>query len=111
MAQQTSQTIEDILDQIASANSSLDLIREKVTDSETRSAITSQMQALTKWWRRIEGAEYTRVNQDLNDAAGKISKLTNDLKKERKKLKNVEKVIGYAARAIAVAEKIAKMVA
>lgn len=111
MTQQASQTIEDILDQISSAISNLDSIRVKVTNAETRWAITSQMQALTKWWRRIEAIEYNQVSQDVKDAADKLRKVTNDIKKERKKLQNVEKVIGYAARAIAVAEKIAKMVA
>ncbi len=104
-------TPEDILDELSTIIMDLGAIREKVTDSIDRSAINNQIKALTKWWRTIDDERAGQSNDEINNAKNSLEQITKDLKAEKNKLTNVAVVIHRAAQAIAIAEKVAKLIA
>ncbi len=103
-------TPEDILDELSTIILDLGAIREQITDSVDRAAINSQIKALTKWWRTIDDERAGQSNPDITDAKNALAAISKELKTEKKKLKKVAVVIHRAAQAIAIAEKIAKMI-
>ena len=103
-------TPEDILDELSTIIMDLGSIREQITNSIDRAAINSQIKALTKWWRRIDDIRAGQSNNEISDAKKALVAITKELKGEKKKLKKVAVVIHRAAQAIAIAEKIAKMI-
>ncbi len=104
-------TAENILDDLSTIIADLGAIREKITDSVDRAAINNQIKALTKWWRAIDDERAAQSNSELDDAKTALEKITSDLKAEKKQLSNVAVVIHRAAQAIAIAEKVAKLIA
>lgn len=104
-------TPEDILDELSTIIFDLGAIREKVTDPIDRSAINNQIKALTKWWRTIDDERSGQTNNEIDNAKASLQKITKDLKQEKEKLTQVAVVIHRAAQAIAIAEKIAKLIA
>lgn len=104
-------TPESILDDMSTIIADLGAIREKVTDAIDRAAINNQIKALTKWWRAIDDERAESSNNELDHAKSALEKITHDLKAEKKKLANVAVVIHRAAQAIAIAEKVAKLLA
>lgn len=104
-------TNENILDELSTIILDLGAIREKVTDSTDRSAINNQIKALTKWWRTIDDKRAEQSDSEIDNAKKSLEAITKDLKAEKKNLKKVAVVIHRAAQAIAIAEKIAKLVA
>ncbi len=104
-------TPEQILDDLSTVIADLGSIREKVSDSIDRSAINNQIRALSKWWRTIDDERAEQSNSELDDAKAALEKITQDLKSEKKKLTNVAIVIHRGAQAIAIAEKVAKLIA
>lgn len=107
----TTITPENILDDLSTIIADLGAIREKATDSIDRSAINNQIKALTKWWRVIDDERAEHSNKELDDAKAALGKITQDLKAEKKKLTNIAIVIHRGAQAIAIAEKVAKLIA
>ena len=103
-------TTEEILDLLSTLILDLSSIREQMTDAIDRAAINNQIMALTKWWRKIDDIRASEPRDDLADAKASLEGITKDLKKEKKKLENVAKVIHKAAQAIAIAEKVFKLV-
>ncbi|MCK5120525.1 MAG: hypothetical protein GQ532_12220 [Methylomarinum sp.] len=104
-------TTEEILDLLSTLILDLSSIREQMTDAIDRAAINNQIMALTKLWRKIDDIRASEPRDDLADAKASLEGITQDLKKEKKKLENVAKVIHKAAQAIAIAEKVFKLVA
>jgi len=104
-------TPEDILDELSTIIFDLGAIREKVTDPIDRSAINNQIKALTKWWRTIDDERSGQTNNEIDNAKASLQKITKDLKQEKEKLTQVAVVIHRAAQVIAIAEKIAKLIA
>ncbi len=104
-------TTEEILDLLSSLILDLGAIREKISNSIDRAAINNQIMALTKLWRKIDDIRASKPRGDLADAQSSLEGISKELKKEKKKLENVAKVIYKAAQAIAVAEKVLKLVA
>jgi len=101
---------ENILDDLSTIIADLGAIREKVTDTTDRAAINNQIKALTKWWRAIDDERAEQSNSKLDDAKTELGKITKDLKAEKKKLSNVSVVIHRGAQAIAIAERVAKLI-
>lgn len=104
-------TPEDILDELTTIIADLGAIREQTSDSVDRAAINSQIKALSKKWRTIDDERAGQSNAEIIKAKTDLAAITKDLKAEKKKLKKVAVVIHRAAQAIAIAEKVAKMVA
>lgn len=104
-------TPEDILDELSTIILDLGAIREKVTDPIDRSAINNQIQALTKWWRTIDDVRSSQTNNEIDNAKDALQKITGDLKTEKDKLTQVTVVIHRTAQAIAIAERVAKLIA
>jgi phytoene/squalene synthetase len=104
-------TPEDILDELSTIIMDLGAIREQVTDTVDRSAINNQIKALTKWWRTIDDERAGQSNNEIDNAKKALVEITKDLKAEKKNLKKVAVVIHRAAQAIAIVEKVAKLVA
>jgi hypothetical protein len=104
-------TPEDILDELSTIILDLGAIREQITDAVDRAAINSQIKALTKWWRTIDDVRAGQSNNEITDAKKSLVAITKELKGEKKKLKKVSVVIHRAAQAIAIVEKVAKMIA
>lgn len=104
-------TPEQILDDLSTIIADLGAIREKVSDSIDRSAINNQIKALTKWWRAIDDERAELGHSELDAAKSNLEQITQDLKSEKKKLTNVAVVIHRGAQAIAIAEKVAKLIA
>ncbi|MDD2800366.1 MAG: hypothetical protein PHE96_02810 [Methylococcales bacterium] len=104
-------TTEDILDLLSTLIMDLGSLREQTTDTTDRAAINNQIMALTKWWRKIDDFRATQPKPELAEAKTGLEGIVGDLKKEKKKLENVAKVIYRAAQAIAIAEKVAKLLA
>jgi len=104
-------TPEDILDELSTIIFDLGAIREKVTDPIDRSAINNQIKALTKWWRTIDDERSGQTNNEIDNAKTSLQKITKDIKEEKEKLTQVAVVIHRAAQAIAIAEKVAKLIA
>lgn len=75
------------------------------------SAINSQIKALTKLWLTIYLERAGQSNHEIDNAKKALAAITKDLKAEKKKLKKIAVVIHRAAQAIAIAEKVAKLVA
>ncbi|MEQ1621946.1 MAG: hypothetical protein ABL919_11110 [Methylococcales bacterium] len=105
-----STTTEEILDQISTLILDLGSLREQVSDGTDRAAINNQITALTKWWRKIDDLRASEPKPGLAEAKTALEGIVVDLKKEKKKLESVAKVIYRAAQAIAIAEKVAKLV-
>ena len=103
-------TTEEILDLLSTLILDLGSIRERMTDAIDRAAINNQIIALTKLWRKIDDIRVSEPRDDLADAKTSLEGITKELKKEKKKLENVAKVIHKAAQAIAIAEKVVKLV-
>ncbi len=103
-------TPEDFLDELAIIIQDLGSIREKITDSIDRAAINSQIKALAKWWRTIDDLRAGQDNNEIAKAKKALADITKELKGEKKKLKRVAVVIHQVARAIAIAEKVAKVI-
>ncbi|MCF6251884.1 MAG: hypothetical protein L3J75_11540 [Methylococcaceae bacterium] len=104
-------TTEEILDLLSTLILDLGAIREQMTDSIDRAALNNQIVALTKWWRKLDDIRASETRDDLADAQQSLKEISKELKKEKKKLENVAKVIHKAAQAIAIAEKVVKLVA
>jgi len=104
-------TPEHILDDISTIIADLGAIREKAQDATDRAAINNQIKALTKWWRAIDDERAEQTNEALSEAKAALTKITEDLKAEKKKLSNIAVVIHRGAQAIAIAEKVAKLIA
>jgi N-methylhydantoinase B/oxoprolinase/acetone carboxylase alpha subunit len=104
-------TPEQILDDLSTVIADLGSIREKVTDTIDRAAINNQIRALTKWWRKIDDERAEQSSAELDQAKAAMGKITQDLKAEKKKLTNVAVAIHRGAQAIAIAEKVAKLIA
>jgi len=104
-------TTEDILDDLATIIMDLGAIREQTIDSTDRAALNSQIMALSKWWRKIDHIRASEPDERLADSVSRLDEITKELKKEKKKLQNIAKVIHRAAQAIAIAEKVATLVA
>ncbi len=103
-------TTEEILDLLSTLILDLGAIREKMTDSIDRAAINNQIIALTKLWRKIDDIRASEPRNDLAEAQSSLNNISKELKKEKKKLENVAKVIHKAAQAIAIAEKVLKLI-
>ena len=101
---------EEILDLLATLILDLGSIREQTVDKIDRAAINNQVMALNSLWRKIDDARASEGIDQLVEAKTALEGITQDLKKEKKKLENVAKVIYRAAQAIAIAEKVVKMV-
>jgi len=104
-------TTEEILDLLSTLILDLGAIREQMTDTIDRAALNNQIMALTKWWRKLDDIRASEPRDDLTDAQKSLEDISKELKKEKKKLENVAKVIHKAAQAIAIAEKVVKLVA
>lgn len=104
-------TPENILDDLSTIIADLGAIREKVTDAIDRSAINNQIKALTKWWRTIDDERAEHSSPELDNSKAALEKITLDLKAEKKKLTNIAVVVHRGAQAIAIAEKVAKLIA
>jgi predicted phage tail protein len=104
-------TTEEILDLLSTLILDLGAIREQMTDTIDRAALNNQIMALTKWWRKLDDIRASEPRDDLADAQKSLEDISKELKKEKKKLENVAKVIHKAAQAIAIAEKVVKLVA
>lgn len=104
-------TPENILDDLSTIIADLGAIREKVSDTIDRSAINNQIKALTKWWRTIDDERAEQSNKELDSSKAALEQITQDLKSEKKKLTNIAVVIHRGAQAIAIAEKVAKLIA
>ncbi len=103
-------TPEEILDELSTIIMDLGAIRVQVTDSVDRSAINNQIKALTKWWRTIDDIRASQSNDEIDKAKKELMAITKDLKMEKKKVQKVAVVIHRGAQAIAIAERVAKMV-
>jgi hypothetical protein len=85
-------------------------LRMKVLDPIDREALNSQINALSKWWQKIDDARAAAGDtKQLEEAAAALGQITREVNKARDELKKVAVVIHNAARAIAVAEKVAKL--
>jgi hypothetical protein len=104
-------TPEEILNDLSTIILDLGAIRERVTDAVDRSAINNQIKALTKWWRTIDDERASHSNDEIDAAKKSLEQITKDLKAEKEKLTNVAVVIHRAAQAIAIAERVAKLIA
>lgn len=104
-------TTEQILDLLSALIMDLGSIREQTPDAIDRAAINNQIMALTKWWRKIDDIRAYEPRNDLDESKAALEAICNDLKAEKKKLKNIQKVIYRASQAIAIAEKVVKLVA
>ncbi|MGY6276990.1 hypothetical protein [Methylomonas sp. MgM2] len=104
-------TPENILDDLSTIIADLGAIREKVPDATDRAAVNNQIKALTKWWRAIDDERAEQSNSELDDAKTALGKITQDLKAEKKELSNVAIVIHRGAQAVAIAEKVVKLIA
>lgn len=104
-------TTEEILDLLSTLILDLGAIREQMTDTIDRAALNNQIMALTKWWRKLDDIRASEPRDDLTDAQKSLEDISKELKKEKKKLENVAKVIHKAAQAIAIVEKVVKLVA
>jgi predicted phage tail protein len=104
-------TTEEILDLLSTLILDLGAIREQMTNTIDRAALNNQIMALTKWWRKLDDIRASEPRDDLADAQKSLEDISKELKKEKKKLENVAKVIHKAAQAIAIAEKVVKLVA
>ena len=104
-------TLEDVLDLLSVAMADLDSLRAKIGDQDDRAALNSQIMALSKWWHKLDVQDFKQDTEALVKATESLGAITGELKKQKKKkLSNVAGVIQQAARAIAVAEKVAKAV-
>lgn len=104
-------TPDQILDQLSAIIEDLGSIREQVTESIDRSAINSQIKALSKWWRKIDLERAKQSGVEMEDAKAALEQITQDLSAEKKQLTQVAKAIHRGAQAIAIAEKVAKTIA
>ena len=104
-------TPEDILDDLSTIIMDLGAIREQVTDPAERAEINSQIKALTKSWKTIDSRRTEQSNSAIDNAKKELETITKELKVQKKKLQKVAEVIHRAARAVAIAERVAKMVA
>ncbi len=104
-------TTEEILDLLSTVILDLGAIRVQTVDAIDRAAINNQIMALTKLWRKIDDLRASEPRDDLADAKASLQGISKELKKEKQKLENVAKVIYKAAQAIAIAEKVVKLVA
>ncbi len=102
---------EEILDSLSTLIFDLGSIRERTTNQTDRDSINDQITALTGLWREIDDARAGEADDRLTEAAGQLDDITRDIKREKQKLEDVAKVIERAAQAIAVAEKVVKLVA
>ncbi|WP_031433415.1 hypothetical protein [Methylomarinum vadi] len=101
---------EEILDLLSTLILDLGSIREQTQDKIDRAAINNQIMALTSLWRKIDDARAGEGNDELTEAKTTLEGITQELKQEKNNLQNVAKVIYRAAQAIAVAEKVVKLV-
>ncbi len=104
-------TTEEILDLLSTLILDLGAIREQMTDAIDRAALNNQIVALTKWWRKLDDIRASETRDDLAEAQQSLKEISKELKKEKKKLVNVAKVIHKGAQAIAIVEKVVKLVA
>jgi len=104
-------TPENILDELSAIIADLGEIREKVSDTIDREAINNQIKALSEWWQTIDNERAAQTSLELDEAKDTLQKITVDLKAEKKQLTNVAVAIHRGAQAVAVAEKIAKLIA
>ncbi len=104
-------THEDILDALSTIIMDLGAIREQVTNSAERVEINSQIKALTKSWKTIDNMRAGQNNQAIDDAKKELEEITIDLRVQKKQLKKVTEVIHRAAQAVAIAERVIKLVA
>lgn len=104
-------TPEDILDDLSTIIMDLGAIREQVTDPTERAEINSQIKALTKCWKTIDNTRASQSNHAIDDAKKVLEEITKDLKVQKKKLQKVAEVIHRAAQAVAIAERVIKLVA
>jgi len=105
------ETPEDVLNQLSTIIMDLGAIRERAASEVDRAAVRSQIKALSKWWRKIDDERAGQSDQEIADAAAALKGISEDLKKEKKKLGEVAKVIHRAAQAIGIAEKVFKKIA
>ena len=104
-------TTEDILDQLSTLIMDLGSLREQAADATDRAAINNQIMALSKWWRKLDDLRAAEPKPGLAEAKVALEGIVTDIKQEKKKLENVADIIYKAAKAIAIAEKVAKLVA
>ncbi len=104
-----STTLEQILDDINTIITDLGAIREHVSDSIDRSAINNQIKELSQWWRAIDDQRAAQGYSELDSAKAALAPVTQDLQSEKQKLTNVAVVIHRGAQAVAIAEKVAKL--
>ncbi len=104
-------TIEDILDDLSTCIMDLGAILEQVTDPTERAEINSQIKALTKCWKTIDNRRAGESNDAIDNAKKELEAINKDLKVQKKKLQKVAEVVRRAAQAVAIAERVAKMVA
>jgi len=104
-------TPEDILDDLSTIIMDLGAIREQVADPAERAEINSQIKSLTKSWKTIDNIRASQSNYAIDDAKKELEEITKDLKVQKKKLQKVAEVIHRAAQAVAIAERVIKLVA
>jgi hypothetical protein len=108
----STQFVDDVLSRLALLIQQLGAIRRRTLDPIDREALNSQINALAKWWQKIDDARAaTGDAEELEEAVAALGKVTSEVNKARDELKKVAVVIHNAARAIAVAEKVAKLLA
>ena len=106
----SAQFVDDVLSRLALLIQQLGAIRKKILDPIDREALNSQINALSKWWQKIDDARAAAGDaEQLEEAAAALGLVTREVNKARDELKKVAVVIHNAARAIAVAEKVAKL--
>jgi len=104
-------TPEDILDDLSTIIMDLGAIREQVTDLVERAEINSQIKSLTKCWKTIDNIRASQSKHAIDDAKKELEEITKELKVQKKQLKKVTEVIHRAAQAVAIAERVVKLVA
>lgn len=103
-------TIEDILDLLAVIIRDIESIREKSSDRYDRAAVASQLAALGKWWRKLDALRMEQAVDGLENDVKVLKKIQAELKKQKARLTSIAKVIEGAAKAIAIAERVWKMI-
>jgi len=104
-------TPEDILDDLSTIIMDLCAIREQVRGPAERAEINSQIKALTKYWKTIDNMRASQSNHAIDDAKKELEEITKDLKVQKKQLIKVAETIHRAAQAVAIAERVVKLVA
>ena len=108
----STQSVDDVLSSLALLIQQLGAYRKKVTDPIDRDALNSQILALAKWWQKIDDARAAAGAQDGTESAAQaLGQITGDIKRTREDLQKVAQIIHATARAIALAEKVAKLLA